>query len=125
MTRHHRFDGQDTADDHAFIERQIAQMRGSITSRNGLRGRVLEEASESVGQMRRKVRSAKVTIMMSILLVVVSPLIGALTRIEPPAPQTAASANAAALPHAEAGRMSFDWALVDVFSQFRAAKRDR
>lgn len=128
MTIHHRLNPSANDDrGESAVERQIAAqvaaLGGAITPSRRHRDRVLEQASDSVVQLKGKVRSAKVVIAMSILLVLVSPLIGAMTRVKAPAPQTAERANAAALRHAEASQLSFDWALVDVFSRFRQEKR--
>ena len=132
MTVHHHFSEgagrrgrMARAQDEGFaaVEQQLAMLQDAITPGDGHRSRVLETTSDSVTRHRGKVRSAKVTIALSLLLIAVSPLIGALTKIPKPAAQTADRAQADALRHAEAGRMSFDWALVDVFNRFRESKR--
>ena len=120
---HHTCRGIRANENGGTVERQIAALRGSISAGRGHRDHLLEQASESVGRQSCKLRSARVTIVLSVLLVLVSPVIGALTRVKPPAPPTAEQANSAALRHAKASRMSFDWALVDLFSQFREKKR--
>lgn len=129
MTMHHHFDGRRSrnGDDASLrtsaVESQIAALGGAIVSRRRHRDQMLERASESVMRSNSKRHSAKVVAAISIGLILISPLISALTRIEAPIPQTAERANAAALRHAETNRMSFDWALVDIFDQFRAGKR--
>ncbi|MCS7470733.1 hypothetical protein NZK35_29115 [Stieleria sp. ICT_E10.1] len=124
MTMHH--DGKrgcPLRDDHAAIERQIAALGGSILPGRRHRDQLLEHTSDSAGRARNQLRTARVAIVLSLLLVAVSPLISALTRVEVASPQTADQTNAAALRHAEANHMSFDWALVDLFRQFRESKR--
>lgn len=116
--------GDVSGGDHpAFVESQLAMLAGSISPGRRHRQRVLEEANDSVGRLRGKKRTAQVIVALSVVLILVSPLIGALSRIDAPGPQRAADANAAALRHAEASRLSFDWALVEIFDQFRISKR--
>ena len=123
MTIHHRFDGRREDRNQHAIEQQIASLGGSIAARQTHRQAVLEQASDSVDRMQGKRRTAQVVVMMSVVLILVSPLLGALSRVDAPSPQTAADTNAAALRHAEANRLSFDWALVELFDQFRVNKR--
>ncbi|MCO8123939.1 hypothetical protein NHH03_19500 [Stieleria sp. TO1_6] len=105
------------------VEQQIAALGRSITPSSNHRDKVLRRASDASVRTRSKRRSAQIVVVMSLLLLVVSPLIGVLTRIEPPGPATAEQANQEALRHAAENRMSFDWALVDVFEKFRANRR--
>ncbi|QEG02511.1 hypothetical protein Mal15_66320 [Stieleria maiorica] len=124
MTMHHDGrKGTPLGDDYASVERQIAALGGAILPGRRHRDEVLEHTSDSVGRTRNQRRTVQVTLVMALLLVLGSPLISALTRVQPPRPQTADQTNAAALRHAEASQMSFDWALVDIFRQFRERKR--
>lgn len=105
------------------VERQLAMLGGSINAKSGHRDEMLQRASESVVRSRSKLRSAQVAVGMSVLLIVISPIIGALTRVQVSSPPTAKQANAEALDRARESQLSFDWALVDVFSRFRESKR--
>lgn len=126
MTMHRDFHEQDpSVPPSVAVERQIAMLGGAIRPSGRHRNAMLRQASESVVRSHSKFRSAQVAIGMSLLLVLISPLIGALTRIEVPMPPTAWQANAEALDRAQETGMSYDWALVDVFTRFREAKRGR
>lgn len=103
----------------ASIEQQIAGLKPSIAPRSRHRDAVLDRVSESSESLSQRTRVARVTVALSCLLIVISPAIAALTRIEAPAPQTADQANSDALRLSEQNRLSFDWALVDVFEKFR------
>jgi hypothetical protein len=121
--RHH-LDQQGPSDQPGdCIERQLAKLGGSIHPISGHRDQMLQRASESVVRSRSKLRTAQVAIAMSVLLIVISPIIGALTRVKVSSPPTADQANAEALQHARESQLSFDWALVDVFNRFRESKR--
>ena len=124
MTMHHHVSKRSRVDrENRSIERQIAALGGSIGPGHRHRDEMLDNASDSVGRSCSKLRSAQVAIALSFVLLVVSPLLGMLTRVQAPVPATAKQANSAALQRAEENQMSFDWALVDVFSRFRESKR--
>lgn len=124
MTIHHQFNnGRRGGDDHAAVERQIAALGDAILPGRRHRDQLLEHASDAAGRSRHKMRISKLVIVLSLVLVLISPALGALTRMQPPPPQTAEQVNAAALRNAESMQMSFDWALVDLFNQFRENKR--
>ena len=124
MTMHHHVSKRSPVDrENRSIERQIAALGGSIVPGNRHREEMLDRASDSVGRSNSKLRSAQVAIALSLVLLVLSPLLGVLTRVQAPVPVTAKQANSAALQHAEENQMSFDWALVDIFSRFRESKR--
>lgn len=125
MTMHPRHRGSSLPDpDRRSIERRIAGLSGSIRPRERLRDEVLQSAADSVGKSNSRLRSAQVTVTLSILLLVIAPLLGALTRVKAPMPATARQANSAALRHAEVHQISFDWALVDIFDRFHLSGRD-
>ena len=129
MTIHHHISPGARSDDEgasdAAILRQIAALAGSIQPGPRHRDQMLESVSDCVGRSRSKSRSAKLVVVLSLSLIVISPVLSLLTQFRAPVPQTAEQANVAALHRAEAKRMSFDWALVDIFSQFREDKRSQ
>ena len=121
---HHHFNQRVPLDQSVdSVERQIAVLGGSIGAKSRHRDGTLQRASETVVRSRSKLRSAQVAIGMSVMLILISPIIGALTRVKVSSPPTARQANAEALDRARETQMSFDWALVDVFRQFREDKQ--
>lgn len=116
-------DRQNADRQNVSVERQIAMLGGSIRANNRHRDAMLRQASESVVRSGSRLRSAQVVIGLSLALLVISPLLGALTRVEVRLPPTAWQTNAEALGRAQEDHLSFDWALVDVFTQFRENKR--
>lgn len=85
-------------------------------------GRMLQQASESDGRRRDRKRLYQIVIAASLMLIALSPVIAMLTRVQPPKAATSAETQEAALQHSRATRMSFDWALVEIF-QARSGKR--
>ena len=107
----------------ARLESRIADLGRSIQISPRHRQRTLSQVSDSTRQKHGKKRAVWVYVYLSVALVLVSPLSGWLSRVESVSPQTSQRVQNDALQRAETSRLSFEWALADVFAQFRERKR--
>lgn len=102
------------------IERQIASLGGGITiSNHRLRQRVLDRAADGNFVEQNRKRTAKLVVTLAALMLLVSPVVAIILRLQIPKSPDAHAVNQAALRQADQSRVSFDWALVDVFKKLR------
>ncbi|MCD0458357.1 hypothetical protein [Roseiconus lacunae] len=106
------------------IESQLASLGRSINVSESHRDRVLEQASQHLVRANSHKRGMQVALAVAIVLLLVSPLISQLTRGMKARPAaTASQVQAEAMKMSDAEQMSFDWALVHLFDQFRGRLR--
>ncbi|KAA5544547.1 hypothetical protein FYK55_09505 [Roseiconus nitratireducens] len=117
MTPPERNDGLDAEIE--GVENQIAELMGAIGPGSRHRDETMARVSECVGRSHSMRRSAHVAVAVSILLMVSSPLISSLTKLQAPKPPTSEEVNLATLRHAETYQTSYDWALVEIFRSLR------
>jgi hypothetical protein len=106
----------------ARLERQLADLGGSIVARDPLREETLRRGEQSNEFSRGRKFSARWVIAASITLMMLSPWIAAATRLPVPKSPSARQVNEAALQYARQRGLTFDWALVDVFETLREAR---
>lgn len=105
-------------------ERQLASLAPSIGPREQLRQQVLEDASESSVRSRSKQRGSQSLVIAAVVVMVLSPLIGQLTRTKLPTGPSSKQVNAQAL-GATKQVGNFHWSLVDVFLRNQQRMRSR
>lgn len=102
--------------EYAEVERQLASLAESIQPREGVRDRLLENASQSSTRARSRRRAAELIIMVSFVLIMLSPMISQLTKAKLRQAPTSGEVQLQAI-NATHHQQSFGWALVDVFVQ--------
>ncbi|MCC9599630.1 hypothetical protein LOC67_03580 [Stieleria sp. JC731] len=106
--------------DQRLIEAQLVDLGKSIGASQRHRDQVLERATSHLIRQNTQKKTTHVALALAAAVLLISPLIADLTRrVKVHRPATAKQAQADALELTEAHQMSFDWALVDVFMQFR------
>lgn len=107
------------------IERQIASLAPSITVGESSRDQMLDRARDSSTLDRGRKKTAQSIIIASLMVIVISPLIGSLTRVDVPSNSSAEEVHQLSLRDAEKKRQTFSWSLVDFFSQSRLGQSRR
>lgn len=100
------------------VERQLASLAESIQPRENVRDRLLENASVSSSRARSRRRAAELIVMVSFVLIVLSPMISQLTKTRLRKGPSSSEVQMQAI-NATHHQQSFGWALVDVFVQAR------
>ncbi|OYP30318.1 hypothetical protein [Rhodopirellula sp. MGV] len=106
------------------IESHLASLGRCIGPSESHRDRVLEQVSRNLQRSNTQRRTTHIAVALGLALLLLSPLIASVTRrVRPHQAATARQAQADAIRLSETHQMSFDWALVDVFLQYRERLR--
>ena len=105
------------------IENQIASLAPVIQPSDCARENTLERASESSTRHQAQKQTLRSVIVASALIVALSPLLGALTRVEVPHSPSASDIHSSALDDARIKGQSTGWSLADLIYKTRTRNR--